>query len=291
MDDQEMPKPEPRYERWSGERISAAAGSDVGQDRDNNEDGFLMLSERGAWIVCDGMGGMAAGELATEIALAAAELVLSPDRISEGVAAGEAATRALLREAVAAADAAVKEKQREARRLRGMGCTLVAALYDGVRLHIVNLGDSRAYLISEGAMRLLSVDHTYAAELVRMGEITESEARHHRMRHQLTVAIGHMRQESAPDFACVTPRAGDRLLLCSDGLWEMVTDAEIARIVRESHDPEAAVERLIEAANAAGGDDNITAVLLACHVGGTASAIADETIRREITGAKGADEC
>lgn len=270
--------PQP-IERWAGPRLAAACGTDAGRERENNEDGFYMLPDQGLFVVCDGMGGMAAGELATELALAAVANSLTPARVAEAFASGETAVRTLMREAVSAADASVKERQREARRLRGMGCTLVMALFDGARFHIANLGDSRAYLIRQDEMRLLSVNHTYAAELVRMGELTEAQARRHPMRHQLTVAVGHMKQDLGPDDDTLAAYAGDRLLLCSDGLWDMVEEADMAKIVREAEDPGQAVERLIAAANAAGGEDNITAVVVACHAA-PPSAASEETGRR-----------
>ncbi len=243
--------------------LDFAAGTDIGRKRENNEDGALCLPEQGMWVVCDGMGGMAAGEQATARALQMLEAQLTAQALETARGEGMAALQTLLGAALQAADADIREVQKSKRAWRGMGCTVVLAVQDGHSLHIVNMGDSRAYLIRSGQTpRLLTKDHTMAAELVRQGDLSPERARHHMLRNHLTSALGHSNPEHSPHFETVELSPDDLVVLCSDGLWDMLEDMEIARIATEAATISEAVTNLIAAANDAGGDDNITVILL-----------------------------
>ena len=176
------------------------------------------------------------------------------------------ATVASVTEVVRAANEAVFRRSLAEPASRGMGTTLTliapAAGADG-RDHLVvaNVGDSRAYLLADGELRQLTRDHSYVEEMLAAGQITAEEARHHPHRHVVTRALG-VEQSVAVDTWLVTPEPGDRYLLCSDGLVNEVSDEDIARIITEAADPQAAAEALVAAANAAGGRDNITVVVI-----------------------------
>jgi protein phosphatase len=243
--------------------LDLGEATDVGRERENNEDGKLLDRERGLLIVCDGMGGMAAGEKATETALVTLDAFLHKDRIEAAAQDGDAGLHALLGEAFRQADAAVRELQQQRRSWRGMGCTVVAALLRNDRLHLGNMGDSRAYLFRpQEEPALLTVDHTVAAELVKQGDLTPEQARHHALRHQLCATLGHASTEYPPAFQSIPLHPGDQIVLCSDGLWDLVEAEEIARILHQAPDAQQAAQDLIDAANNAGGEDNITVLVL-----------------------------
>jgi protein phosphatase len=145
--------------------------------------------------------------------------------------------------------------------LAGMGATVALALLAGHRAHVAHLGDSRAYLLRRGRLQQLTKDHTVAAALLHLGEISEGEALAHPARHRLTRYIG-MESEAVPDLRVVALEAGDRLLLCSDGLTGMVPDRRIAQLMRRQRTPKEACKALVAAANAAGGRDNVSAIVI-----------------------------
>jgi len=240
------------------------AKTDQGKERENNEDRLLFAPERGLFVVCDGMGGMAAGEKAAEQAVASFERECSTEALDSHRRQGAETLTDFLKKTVYVAHEDIRTLQQERRFWKKMGCTVVASALLGSSLSIANLGDSRAYLIRVGESEpcLLTIDHTVAAELVRLGDMTPEVARHHNLRNELTSALGHLDQHYPPLQTTVALQAGDRVVLCSDGLWDMVADAEIARLTLEASSAPAAVESLIDAANEAGGSDNITVIVL-----------------------------
>jgi protein phosphatase len=165
-----------------------------------------------------------------------------------------------LREAVWQADARIFEESREHRELRGMGTTLTLAFINGRRLFVLHAGDSRCYLFRSGRLEQLTEDHTIVAELVSHGVLSPQEARQHPRRHLVTNVLGGGEAGVRVDVQRADLEPGDRLLLCSDGLTDMLDDSRIAAILAEEADPERSCRRLIGEANAAGGKDNITAV-------------------------------
>jgi protein phosphatase len=243
--------------------VLVAGDKDVGKERDSNEDNFLCEPKRGLFLVCDGMGGMRAGEQASQEAIATLDRLLTPEALERAGAEGETAMETLLREALREADETIKEIAQQHFSRRGMGCTVVAGVLCGARLYVASYGDSRGYLLREECVPiLLTEDHSTAAELVRMGTFTPQEARHHMLRNRLSSALGHLDEDSALSFNWVTLSPGDQVVLCSDGLWDMIDGDEIQRITLSAENPETAVRDLIGAANAEGGHDNITAIVL-----------------------------
>jgi protein phosphatase len=197
-----------------------------------------------------------ASELAAEGAVAAL-------RTLEGAAAS---LTEKLRYSVAAANRSIFGTARARPELTGMGTTLVAVLVGGERVALAHVGDSRAYLVRGGRIRRLTDDHSLVAELVRRREISERDARGHPHRHVLTRALGVRRAVEA-DLAELTPAAEDLFVLCSDGLTGHLDDEEIARFAAADPDLDAVCGRLVDLANARGGEDNITVVVVRCEKG------------------------
>ncbi len=227
-------------------RVVAAAATDIGQVREGNEDAYLLLDP--LYAVADGMGGHRGGEVASNLALETVQRLFEADEGS-------------LTEQVELANRAVFERSQADREVSGMGTTLTAALVEGNRARLAHVGDSRAYLLRDGVLTLLTEDHTLVHRMVQEGEITESEAETHPHRSILTRALG-VEGALQVDEAFVELREGDRLLLCTDGLTAMVSDDRIRGVLSETPDPREAAEHLVLAANGAGGIDNITVVIL-----------------------------
>ena len=232
-------------------RIGRVAGiTDTGRRRRQNEDAYVC--EPPLFAIADGMGGAQAGELASRLAAAAIEETAAD-------ATGEAGVVAIVR----AANTRVFERALEDPAVAGMGTTATVALVDeeAGTIALAQVGDSRAYRYRDGALEQLTTDHSLVGELVRSGRLTEDEAAVHPHRSVITRALG-TEPDVEVDTSTVDVAAGDLILLCSDGLSAMVRDDEIARVLEASAvDPGSAGEELVRAANAAGGDDNVTVVL------------------------------
>jgi serine/threonine protein phosphatase PrpC len=240
-------------------RVRVGAATDIGHVREGNEDAYLLLDP--LYAVADGMGGHLGGEVASSLAL---------ETIRELFSSGEGS----LTEQVGQANRVVFQRSRADREVEGMGTTLTAVVVEGSRVRLAHVGDSRAYLFRDGELQMLTRDHTLVARMVEEGELTEAEATTHPHRSIVTRALG-VEETLEVDEGLVEVRDGDRLLLCSDGLTGMVADQDIAAILREVADPQLAVDRLVRAANAAGGVDNITAVILDLSDDGDDAARAD----------------
>jgi protein phosphatase len=232
--------------------------TDVGKIRESNEDQFLVDDAIGLYAVADGMGGHAAGEVASEIAVrSVAEWLRGSPR-----AETEDEARRRLEEALSEANRKICESTAAHDERRGMGTTMVALLALPDRAVIAHVGDSRAYLLREGRLRLLTSDHSWVNEQVRMGILSEQDAQRHPMRNVVTRALGS-RGEVRVDITQEPIRPGDAFLLCSDGLNVMLEDEEIREaLAREASDPEAACRALVDAANGSGGEDNTTVVVV-----------------------------
>ena len=225
-----------------------AGDSNVGRVRSDNEDAFLLAPP--LFAVADGLGGHQAGEVASALAI---------DTLLE--TAPRAADLKALGRAVRQANTAVIEAAATGRGKPGMGTTLTAVMLDGTRLAVAHVGDSRAYLLHLGTLEQLTDDHSLVADLVRQGRITAEESRTHPNRSVITRALGSDMDMMADAFeAQAAP--GDRLLLATDGLTSMVPDDEIAHVLATSPTPDAAVDELIDRALAAGGQDNVTVVVV-----------------------------
>jgi serine/threonine protein phosphatase PrpC len=239
-------------------KLTAAARSDVGRRRPANEDTYALAPELGLFLVADGMGGHRAGQVASGLAARAAVGTL------RSLAGDSRGPSERLRSCVAAANGEILASSRIKPELAGMGTTVVALLAAGDRMALAHVGDSRAYRIRGGEIRRLTEDHTVVNELVRRGEISERAAEAHPHRHVLTKALG-VRRAIEPDLLEMAPEPGDVYLLCSDGLTGHLADVEIAALVADAPDLDAAAARLVDLANGRGGDDNITVVLVACE--------------------------
>jgi serine/threonine protein phosphatase PrpC len=230
----------------------AAGITDRGRVRSANEDFFVMRPEAGAFVVCDGMGGAAAGETASH--LAAETAVAALVKAKRGAAA--------IREAVRLANNAVYERARQDRRLEGMGTTLVALSLSGSTAWVGHVGDSRCYRWRAGTLERLTQDHSLVEEQIRIGRMTREQARRSPMQNVITRAVG-TRAEVVADVQEFPLQTDDLFLIASDGLTRELTDAAISDILRVAEkDLEVVCAALLAAANAAGGRDNITCVLV-----------------------------
>jgi len=235
--------------------VRAYAGSDVGRVREGNEDS--AFAGRTAFAVADGMGGHVAGEVASETAL---QPIRELDTITFR---NDKAARQALVDAIATANRTVVEKAGSDPAFRGMGTTLTAAVVRDGKLHVAHVGDSRAYLLRRnGELTQLTTDHTLVEQLIREGRLSREEAATHPQRSVITRAIGIEDDVQVDALPSLSLQPGDQVLLCSDGLTGPVSDAEITRVLMTVADGDAACQALIDAANAAGGPDNITVVLL-----------------------------
>lgn len=241
--------------------LEMAGRTDVGMVRRSNQDAFEVVEALALAAICDGMGGVVGGEVASGVALESFVDVARRELEGSRCTDQERTRRALCR-AAAAANRAVRARASYDTRFRGMGTTLVAARLDGNEATVVNVGDSRAYLVRGGVALQMTRDHSYVAEQMRMGRMTQREAERSPMQSAITRAIG-IEDDVAPD--CFTERlgAGDAVLLCSDGLIRHVKDEEIGNLVADGGASAAEVcERLIAMANERGGIDNVTCVVM-----------------------------
>ncbi|HYO81509.1 MAG TPA: protein phosphatase 2C domain-containing protein, partial [Bryobacteraceae bacterium] len=237
--------------------LRSAGASDPGRKREKNEDRYHADPDRGIFFVVDGVGGQAAGEKAADTACSILKARLERQT-------GSPADR--IREAVALANNEIWRLARENNEWHGMACVLTVAVLEGETVHIGQVGDSRLYLLTPGEIRKLTHDHSPVGEREDRGEIDEVTAMRHPRRNEVYRDVGTTEHSpDDPDFVEVTSAqypVNGALLLCSDGLSDLVTSAEIRQIVVENAgDPAAAARALIRAANDAGGKDNITVVV------------------------------
>jgi protein phosphatase len=246
--------------------LEAAGQTDVGQRRDHNEDAFLVDEALGLFIVADGMGGHAGGGTASRLAVETIQGSVKDARAREpdlfGTPAGveESPLPDVLREAVEAACLKIFETAQGSPELAGMGTTVTATLVDGRMAFIAHVGDSRCYLLRGGRIYQVSEDHSLVNEQLKAGAISPDEAKHSRFKNIITRSVG-FEQQVQIDLMGVELEADDVLLVCCDGLSNLVDDAEILHVVEEAK-LEETPHRLIDLANERGGDDNITVVVV-----------------------------
>jgi protein phosphatase len=235
--------------------------TDIGRRRDSNQDQLLVDDDAGVYAVADGMGGHAAGEVASQIAIEAlADAMGSSSWKTQSASRDEIVSK--LKDAFEEGNRRICESVVTRGEWRGMGTTIVALVAADDRALIGHVGDSRAYLLRDGKLHRLTDDHSWVSEQVRLGLLTDEEAHKHPMRNIITRALGN-REELEVDVTEESLRAGDIFMLCSDGLTSMLSDDEILGTLRENpQDPEMACRALVEQANERGGDDNITVVIL-----------------------------
>ena len=228
------------------EQLRHGAESDIGHARDKQEDS--MLAKPPLYVVADGMGGHRRGDVASRIAVD----MLDEDILSDGDALSAAIQRA---------NRAIYEAAEADHDLDGMGTTVVAMIAQEDSAQIAHVGDSRAYLLRDGQLRRLTQDHSYVNTLVREGRLSEEEAEHHPQRSVLERALGQ-ESEVEIDMQLIDAKPGDRLLLCTDGLTTHVSDPEIEDLLSSVDQPEEASKRLVKEALDAGGNDNITVIVV-----------------------------
>ena len=235
-------------------RLVFAAATDVGRMRKNNEDSYL--SSKPVAAVADGMGGHSAGEVASAIAIE--ELAALGDR---GPWENETAATDDLKQAILRANRRIREMAASDRKLNGMGTTLVALLEDGDMVHVANVGDSRGYLLRQGELSQVTVDHSLVQELVDDGRLSPEDAERHPQRSVITRALG-IDPEVEFDLFTYKLQVGDRLLLCSDGLSDVVGTSQIRNVLLRVRSPQKAARQLVTVANEQGGPDNITVIVV-----------------------------
>jgi len=244
--------------------LQAAGKTDVGCVRTNNEDNFGYDLDRRVFVLCDGMGGEAAGEIASTLAV---------DTIVKYFNGGPSAPETCpeyetlpppareLGKAIQLANQAVYSEASHNPAHAGMGTTVVAVLFDDDSFWVAHLGDSRLYRVRGDTMQQLTVDHSVVMEQVRRGLLTLEEARHSHMQNLITRALG-VRQTAEPDLETYPVMAGDLLLLCSDGFSRFVPESKTLELLAQSTDLQRSCDSLIEAAKECGSDDNISCVLV-----------------------------
>lgn len=239
--------------------LRAFSITDVGRKRQLNEDFVCVLTERvgalpNCFIVADGMGGHKAGDRASKETV---EIML------ESIASHEASAtpREILENALKEANRKVYQDSTLSSELEGMGTTIVAATIQGDFLTVMNVGDSRLYVIGEEEIRQITVDHSLVEEMVRKGVLARERARNHPKKNIITRAVG-VGPVADPDFFEVKLQPGERVLMCSDGLSNMLEDAELQKIVGSIGSLEDKARLLVDAANENGGKDNISVILI-----------------------------
>ena len=234
--------------------MHVSAHTDVGQEKQTNEDAVVtaQFDDVSLLVVADGMGGHAAGDIASEEATAEIE-----NHVSGALTDGRTDYEVILKEAIEFADERVRERAEATTSRSGMGTTVVAAIVGDKQVVIGNVGDSRAYEV-DNSLTQITVDHSFVQELISEGEITPEEATTHPQRNVVTQALG-TEEDINPDF--FSPVVQNYLLLCSDGLTEEVPEETIREMVNDTSEIEATTDELVQKANENGGSDNISVIL------------------------------
>jgi protein phosphatase len=249
-------------------KLEHAAQTDVGLVRDLNEDAFIVEPSENMYLVADGMGGQAAGEIASAMACEKITDFIVLTSVEAGATWPTSYDNLLshslnrLQEAFRSANRAIYEAASTDPDKQGMGTTGVCALFEDSTMYLAHVGDSRAYLIRNGSMEQLTRDHSWIHDQVESGLMTEEEAQDHPYRNIITRALG-AGSDVRVDLSEHPLEDNDLMLLCSDGLTAMVSDDQIMNLLKDNaEDLDAAVKAFIDAANASGGKDNITAILI-----------------------------
>src|SRR5688572_30434211 len=250
-------------------KITSCGITDVGQKRQNNEDNFLINDEINLYVVADGMGGHVGGEFASQIAVTTIEEVIQNVEVDpeatrpdwSALRSSMAIAGEKLKYAIRLAGKRIFDRTNDEPELRGMGTTTVAMLFDRNHVFLAHVGDSRAYLIRGNTVAQVTEDHSLVNEQIRLGLITREAARNHKLKNIITRSVGY--QEDVEIDTIVRPvEKGDRFVLCSDGLSNLVDENEILEIVGPpTVAAEQAAQKLIDMANSRGGDDNITLII------------------------------
>jgi serine/threonine protein phosphatase PrpC len=249
-------------------KIAYQALTDVGRKRKGNEDSLFVNAEQRLFVVADGMGGHAAGEVASKIAVDSInEFVCLTGGDQEitwpfGLDDSISYDGNRLKTSIRYANRKVLDATKEKTEYEGMATTVAAVLVDGDMANLAHVGDSRVYMVRDGSLTLLTSDHSWVNEQIQSGIISAEQARSHPLRNVVTRALGG-KPDLAVDIQVQKMEPGDVLLLCSDGLTTMIPDEDIVEVVVEAGgDIEKAAKALVAEANSRGGEDNITVLLL-----------------------------
>ncbi len=251
---------EPQYSTAEHSSKRCCGATDVGKKRPHNEDSFLICQAKNLYIVSDGMGGYEAGEIASGIAVEHINEHFTLDLISL-LRKGVEDIGSELKLSVHAANEKIIELAENTPSYRGMGCTVVAALVVNDELHLCHVGDSRAYVCNRTGIHLVTTDHSAVMDLVKSGRMSLEEARNSPAKNRLSQAVGASGPVE-PEYGFCQVNDGDKIVLCSDGLWDMLSDRDIFQIVKQKKPMKYLCEKLVKAANEAGGHDNITVVVI-----------------------------
>ncbi len=252
--------------------------TDVGLVREGNEDALLMLGEQGLFVVADGMGGHACGEVASAFTIEAIRAFYHSAEITQRVRAAHRRTRGgkgnanqdtsfhalRLRKAVESANISVYRLAQQHEQLRDMGTTVVATAFCGGRVYVANVGDSRVYRMRRGELLQLTDDHSLLNEYLRMNLLRPEDAESFPYKNVIVRALG-LQEAVTVDITMSTVLVGDQILLCTDGLTDLVRDHEICDILAKAPTAEAACHRLTDMAKSRGGHDNITTLIIRIH--------------------------
>jgi protein phosphatase len=253
-------------------KLSAGAFSDAGRVRDNNEDAHIVDDRLALFAVADGMGGHVAGEIASRVAVEAIEAFIEetagadknrtwPFPFDPSISLEANRLKAAFRLANRKIAAAIADAQE----LRGMATTASAVLFGTRRASVAHVGDSRVYVLRDGKLEQITSDHSWVEEQVRAGTMSRTAARQHPWRNVVTRALSGG-EDPEVDVTEIAPAPGERFLLCSDGLFGVVPDAQIADLLGQLTPLDSICQRLVTAANEGGGPDNITALILQIDV-------------------------
>jgi len=237
-------------------RFTCAGRTDVGVVRSGNEDAFLMVPDAGIFIVADGMGGHAAGEVASEMSVQ-----IVGRSLENIVGRPDAEAAETIRKGIVDANAAIFQRTLVEQDKRGMGTTVTAMVINGERYMIGQVGDSRAYLLRDGQLLQVTKDHSYVQEQVDAGYLTPAQARTHPYSNVITRCVG-ANSDVAPDVYGGTLHGSDLFLLASDGLTGMLEDEDLLTILTSGRSPGELVDKLISEANRRGGLDNVTVIIV-----------------------------
>lgn len=243
--------------------INVFSKTDIGRVRKVNQDAVKteVISDNLAWsVVCDGMGGQAGGDIASEIAVIMISKFLS-DNLSELKTSDE--IKSVMYEAVSGANQAIYLKSEKDKNLKNMGTTVIVCVVNRNKLYVAHMGDSRAYLISDDKINQITTDHSMVQEMLDNGKLTIEEARNHPQKNIITRALG-VNSEIKLEYNTIDIKKGDIVLSCTDGLTNTVEEQDIYNICKNPKNQEEAVSELITTGNKNGGNDNITVSLICC---------------------------
>ena len=258
---------QPFFVEKSTEKIYAVGQTDTGLVRESNQDRFLIDTDTGLFIVADGMGGHKAGEVASQMAVEHVSRFIKErsnknrDPLSTSGKIANENLQSILEQIFKETNTAVYQAWQKRPEYTRMGTTLIVAWVVQQKCYLGHVGDVRGYLLRDGHLEQLTRDHTKVAKMVESGQISAEEARHHPLRNRIQRSIGP-HSEVLPDVTTFDLKSHDRLLLCSDGLWGMVEDSEIASLLGDQDNIKDACRNLVDRVLANGGEDNVTVVIL-----------------------------